>query len=101
MEKIENITESKIVQQIRDRASHIFADTDAIVLHCTEWSDDFDPSVSTKANRQSCWIKTVTIMSCNDGDDIMAEMMSRTFPIAAGKKGKSQQAVESRFAYER
>jgi len=36
-----------------------------VVLRCTEWSDDFDPSISTKSNRQSCWIKMVTLMSCN------------------------------------
>jgi hypothetical protein len=69
-----------------------------VALYLTEWSDDFVPIVSMKSNRQSCWIKTVTIWSCNP-EDVM-DKMSATFPIAVGKKGSSHEAVEMAFADE-
>ena len=30
------------------------------------WSDDFDPNKSIKCNRQSCWVKTVTIFTMDN-----------------------------------
>jgi hypothetical protein len=65
----------------------------AVVLACTEWSDDFDPSLSTKSNRQSCWTKTVTIMSFNEADN--NSKVLATFPIAVGKKGHCHEWIES------
>jgi hypothetical protein len=56
---VNKITESVAVEGIKQRASLRCGTDDVIALYCTEWSDDFDPSVSIKANRQSCWIKTV------------------------------------------
>jgi hypothetical protein len=93
---VTKITESAAVLGIKERASQIHGNNEVIALYCTEWSDDFDPSVSTKANRHSCWIKTVTIMSCNCNDKV--DKMSTTFPIAVGKKGTSHEAVEMLFA---
>jgi hypothetical protein len=55
---VTKLTESAAVRKIKERAVHVAGTEDVIVLYCTEWSDDFDPSVSTKSNRQSCWIKT-------------------------------------------
>jgi len=95
---ITNITDSTAVRAIRERASLITGQQNVIALYCTEWSDDFDPALSTKANRQSCWVKTVTIMSCNKNDKV--DKMCTTFPIAVGKKGQSHEAVELQFAEE-
>ncbi len=96
--EVTNITDSAAVNAIRGRARMICGSDHIIVLYCTEWSDDFDPSLSTKCNRQSCWIKTVTIMSCNSNDNI--DKSCTTFPIAVGKKGSSHEAIEQRFAEE-
>jgi hypothetical protein len=95
---ISNITESTAVAAIRKRASVRSRTHDVISMFCTEWSDDFDPSVSIKANRKSCWIKTVTTMSCNSNDTI--DKMGTTFPKALRKKGHSHEAVELKFAEE-
>jgi hypothetical protein len=69
-----------------------------VVLYLTEWSDDFDPSLSTKANRKSCWIKTVSVMSCNVEGNM--DNTITMFPIAVGKKGNSHEMVEQQFADE-
>lgn len=95
---VQKITESKAVQYIRERAVAVMKNDPIVVLYCTESSNDFDPKVSTKANRQSCWIKTVTILSCNTFDTV--DKRSSTFPIAVGKKGHSHEAVELAFANE-
>jgi hypothetical protein len=93
-----HITDSRKVQQIKDQAASIYGDVNVVVLYLTEWSDDFDPSMSTKANRQSCWIKTVSVMSGNVEDNM--NNISTTFPIAIGKIGNSHEMVEQQFADE-
>jgi hypothetical protein len=53
-----------------------------VVLFCMEWSDDFDPATSSKQNRRSCWIKTITVLPGYCTDQKIGE--SSTFPIAIG-----------------
>ena len=46
------------------------------------WSDDFDPNKSVKSNRQSVWLKTITIFSfINDG-----LLVEHTYPMGLSKK---------------
>lgn len=94
---VTTIKDCVAVRGIRERAKSVCGSKDTIVLYCTEWSDDFDPSVSTKANRQSCWIKTVTIHSCNRRDKT-TDKMATTYLIAVGKKGQCHEAVSLLFA---
>jgi len=82
---VKKIIDCNTVRDIRKRASASYPNESIIAIYCTEWSDDFDPNVSNKSNRQSCWIKTVTILSCNPDD--VVNKFSATFPIAVGKKG--------------
>ncbi len=93
---ITKLTESIAINRIRDRAVSLCGSKKVVILYCTEWSDNFDPSVSTKANRQSCWVKTAAVLSCNVHDVI--DKMNTTYPIAVGKKGLSHEAVELKFA---
>jgi len=55
-----------------------------VILSCIEWSDDFDPSSSSKSNRNSCWVKTVTIIPAFERSSTNREKW--TYPIAVGKK---------------
>jgi len=92
---VQRITDCTSVKAIAERAHAAYGEEPVVALYLTEWSDDFDPNVSTKSNRQSCWIKTLTIWSCNL-EDVM-DKMSAKFPIAVGKKGSSHEAVEMAF----
>ena len=45
-----------------------------VPLFLTIWSDDFDPNKSIKGNRQSVWIKTLTIFTMDsNGKKIQKE----------------------------
>ena len=62
-------------------------------LWLAEWLDDFDPNTSSKANRRSVWIKTVTISS-------PAKMVNRgmnTYVVSVGPKKSSHEEVERMF----
>ncbi len=90
------LSQSRAVQSIVERAAMVCGDEQVILLMCYEWSDDFDPALSMKASRKSCWVKTVTIMSCNGFDKVHPE--NATFPIAVGNKKSNHQEVELRFS---
>ena len=55
----------------------------------TMWSDDFDPNKSIKSNRNSVWIRTITINVLDDDRVIKSE----TFVISLGKKGINHDEV--------
>ena len=61
-----------------------------IPLFLIIWSDDFDPNTSSKKNRKSIWIKTMTLFYMND----TGERISTTFPICFGPKGSNHDDVE-------
>ena len=64
-----------------------------IPLFLTFWSDDFDPNKSIKNNRQSVWIKTMTIFSI----DIKGNKISSTYPLTLAMKGKDHDIVEKYY----
>ncbi len=67
-----------------------------LCLYITEWSDGFEPSISTKANRGSCRIKTVTISPMSK--DI--HNLSNTYPIAISRENVSHECIEKEFSME-
>ena len=69
---------------------------DTLVLFGNEWSDGFEPSLSIKGNRGSCWIKSITISPPPD----RIHCMTHTYPIAIGTDGVSHEEVEQLFAEE-
>ena len=72
-------------------------DVPPLVLYFNEWSDDFDPSSSsTRNNRGSVWMKSVTIAPPPD----QLHSLKYTYPIAIGRKSSSHHVVEQRFAQE-
>ena len=59
----------------------------------TLWSDDFDPNKSIKCNRQSCWVKTVTIFTMdNHGNKVKG-----TYPLSLSLKGARHEVVEFQY----
>jgi hypothetical protein len=55
-----------------------------VPIFITIWSDDFDPNKSIKSNRQSIWIKTVTIFSMSK----TCKKIKITYPISLSLKKK-------------
>ena len=64
-----------------------------IPLFLTLWSDDFDPNKSIKNNRQSVWIKTITIFTI----DMNGKKRSSTYPLTLAMKGSQHEVVESYY----
>lgn len=95
---VSKISESLKAQHIRDNAEKMSHDenADLLVLYVTEWSDGFEPSLSIKGNRGSCWIKSVTIAPPPE----KIHSLTHTYPIALGQDGDSHEEVEDRFAKE-
>ncbi len=89
---VTELSQSRAVQSIIERAAMVCGDEKVILLMCYEWSDDFDPALSTKASWKSCWVKTATIMSCNSFDKVHPE--NATFAIAVGNKKSIHQEIE-------
>jgi hypothetical protein len=64
-----------------------------IVLFLKLWSDDFDPNTSVKSNRQSVWVKTVSIFArLKNGNKV-----TYTYPIATSPKGDNHDEVDLRI----
>jgi hypothetical protein len=61
-----------------------------VVLFLKLWGDDFDPNSSIKSNRQSVWVKTLTIFTMTTDDN----KVSYTYPIAASKKSNDHEEIE-------
>ena len=60
------------------------------------WSDDFDPNKSVKSNRQSVWLKTITIFSfTNDG-----LLVEHTYPMGLSKKGMDHDELDKKIEIE-
>jgi hypothetical protein len=57
------------------------------------WSDDFEPNNSIKANRQSVWLKTFTVVTTfeNSAPKLF------TAPVGVGPKGVDHSVVEEKF----
>lgn len=65
-------------------------DDPVIVLFLKLWSDDFDPNNSIKSNRQSVWIKTLTICAMTE----TGHKVSYTYPISSSAKNADHEEVE-------
>jgi hypothetical protein len=94
--KVTRISNSLRAQRILDNSQKAHGETDVLTLYITEWSDGFEPSLSIKGNRGSCWIKTVTISPPPN----KLHSLSHTYPIALGHDGDNHEEVEEKFAAE-
>ena len=87
---VSNLIE-KVHDMYKDEKDH-----EIILLLGFEFSDDFDPNSSIKSNRQSVWMKSLTV------SPIMTNMhsMCTTFPVAFGLKDKDHSVVEEKMLNE-
>jgi len=93
---VRGIGESLRAQRILDNSERLHCGTKVLTLYVTEWSDGFEPSLSIKGNRGSCWVKTVTISPPPN----KLHSLSHTYPIALGHDGDNHEEVEAKFAEE-
>ncbi len=100
---IHDSTVPQVVSSISDswQAKEIFRnagndEVKKLVLYINEWSDGFEPSRSSKSNRGSCWIKTITVAP----PALHSHGSMYTYPIAIGSDSVSHEEVESKFALE-
>ena len=91
-----NIYQSPAVNNIMQRVKNLYGDENILVLLGIEFSDDFDPNNSIKANRQSVWMKCVTVSPLSTD----MHNMETTFPISFGPKGVSHEIVECHMVKE-
>ena len=87
-----------------DKAKKIFMDSKKrngvsydLVTYITEWSDCFDPNTSSKNNRASVYIKSITFPRKNGSTFPTA---SYTFPICIGPGKANKLFLEDMFASE-
>ena len=94
-----SITDSKISQEVHERAKKLHTDCDegeVVTLLGITWSDDFDPNSSIKSNRGGVWIRTITLIS----ESYEENSLENTYPISIGLKGENHDMIESEFAKE-
>jgi hypothetical protein len=82
-----------ILNNAMERVKNIDNELPTIPLFLTLWSDDFDPNKSIKNNRQSVWIKTITIFTI----DMNGKKRSSTYPLTLAMKGSQHEVVESYY----
>jgi hypothetical protein len=68
-----------------------------IITYITEWSDAFDPNTSTKNNRGSVYVKTITFPRPPDS---LFPVSFYTFPICIGPSKVERYKVEKMFCSE-
>lgn len=95
-EPVIHISQSDRAQRILQNSKLVFPGEDVMVLYLVEWSDGFEPSISVKSNRGSCWLKTITISPPSH----LLHSCANTYPIALGMDGESHEEVEELFAQE-
>lgn len=95
-EPVISMSQSDRAQRILQNSKLMSSDDDVMVLYLVEWSDGFEPSISVKSNRGSCWLKTVTISP----PPHLLHSCANTYPIALGMDGECHEEVEELFANE-
>jgi len=93
---VTRMSESRHALRILTSARNVYSDMDALVLYFNEWSDDFEPMYSSKGNRGSTWVKTITIAPPPN----KIHSLTYTYPIAVGRKSASHEVIEKKFADE-
>ena len=95
-DRIRRLVDSPIAHQVYNRARNYnkgVDPSDLIVLMGVQWSDDFEPNGSSKSNRGSVWLKTLTFVS----DSYSNNELSDTYPVSIGLKSDNHDVIEHRF----
>ena len=87
---------TKRAQHILDNSLKVHHGKQVLTLCVTEWSDGFEPTLSIKGNRVSCWIKTMMMLPPPN----QLHSLTHTYPIALGHDWGSHEEIEEKFAAE-
>ena len=93
------MTDSKIAREVHERAikcNRLTSQQNLLVILGLQWSDDFEPNTSSKTNRGSVWLKTLTFLS----DDFHKNNLKNTYAISVGLKSEDHDTVENVFVRE-
>ena len=96
MDRIRRIVDSPIAHQVYNRARNYnkgVDPSDLIVLMGVQWSDDFEPNGSSKSNRGSVWLKTLTFVS----DSYSNNELGDTYPVSIGLKSDNHDVIEHKL----
>ena len=99
LHNIDCITQSLAAQHIYKKAHEINAQSnndELIIMLGIQWSDDCDPNSSIKCNWGSIWVKTVTFISEDFGNNDHSD----TYPISLSYKGKDHDVIERQYMNE-
>lgn len=92
---VTRIGESQHANKIKTNANLLHPlNEDVIPLWIIEWSDDFAPTNSPRASKNSVWLKIITVAPFHDG---LHPAHLHTYPIAMGPKGVDHEEVEAKF----
>ena len=92
--QINKLVDAPIAKEVYDRAIEMNVGVipdDILVVLGVQWSDDFEPNGSSKSNRGSVWIKTVTFISSSESKN----KLSDTYPISIGLKATDHNNIEN------
>ena len=84
---IDKIVNSKLGREVFQRVKSVNSGVslnNLLVIIGIQWSDDFDPKSSSKINRESVWMKTLTFLT----EDSHKNMLEDTYPMMIGLKNK-------------
>ena len=92
-ENISTLCTSPFVTKLDQRGNILHDGYPLITLFIIEWSDDFEPN-KMKSNRNSIWLKTVTISPVHG---LSKNSHHNTYPLSFGPKNSCHEMVEARF----
>ena len=93
---VKSLVDSNIGKEVLARAiksNPSVKEKDILLLLGLQWSDDFEPNSSSKSNRGSVWIKTVSFIS----DRLTKNDIVNTYPISIGNKAPNHDVLEQRM----
>ena len=88
--------ETPAVRSIVNRVQNQYPRENVLILLGIEFYDDFDPNNSIKCNRQSIWMKCMSISPPKNN----LHGMTTTFPMSFGPKDRCHEVVEEKLCGE-
>lgn len=95
---VQQLYQSKIIKEFVTKSQNLHSSSKYdITTYAIEWSDSFDPNTSTKNNRGSVYVKSITFARPPDSS---FPSSCYTFPVCIGPSKASHYEVEKRLKVE-
>ena len=92
-DNVTSLCSSPLVRNIKERGNYLHEGFPVVNLYIIEWSDAFEPN-HMKNNRNSVWVKTVTVSPVNKMSN---NSHHNTYPLSFGPKNSCHEIIEKRF----